>query len=323
MDETGPEELVLTLGGSGLIGTALAASAAQRGLGCLSLSLAESGAIGPGFRNIEVDLDNISADSLSTLLEKALAGKRLAGIVDIIGAPPPLTRVIAEVARRQSVRVGVLSTCLLYDHDGTTPIDESAPVFTLATARFPYIRKKLALEAAWHAQECDWILFRTHHVLGRGALLGCIPAHNRDRNLLSLLRARQTLKLVKGGDVWLSFIHAADLAELILNSFAGGIAPLNHVNAVHPDPILARQYYALIAEKLGCELPPISVFDLDSNDFWSSTSKNNVFCSRHPIVSGHSFQRDIDASIGDTLAISEARYEQLGAFMQRRIAGMT
>ncbi len=66
-------QVLLTLGGTGLIGTALANAAERAGHDCLSLSLSDDQTNASGYRNIFCDLSKISAQDLDRLLRSALA----------------------------------------------------------------------------------------------------------------------------------------------------------------------------------------------------------------------------------------------------------
>ncbi|MBF9060074.1 NAD-dependent epimerase/dehydratase family protein [Rhodobacterales bacterium HKCCSP123] len=314
---------LIALGGSGVIGKALSKRAALRGHDYVSISLDQDSFGTTGAQNWQVDLATVSPARLKAVLSSALAGRKLAGVVDIVGVGGALPETVATWVNEQAARLCVVSTCLLYDHDGLSPVDESHPIYGSGTDVFPYISKKRALEEAWRNHDCMITLVRTHHVLGHGGLLGCIPYHNRDPNLIRSIRSRSSLELVRGGDLWLSFIHAEDLAEILVKILCDTEDTIHVVNAVHPEPINALAYYREIAAQLGCEPPKVINVEPSPSDFWSLTAKNNVFESRSQILREHRFLFDFSSAIADTLSVDETMYESLGQFMQRRIQGET
>jgi nucleoside-diphosphate-sugar epimerase len=314
---------IIALGGSGVIGKALAKRAAVNGHSYLSLSLDPDLDAARNVQNRQIDLAIVSPALLRRVLSNALAGRKLAGVVDVIGIRSDLAEVVSDWASAQGAKVCVISSCLLYDHDGSGPVDESCPTQKTETSIFPYVSKKQLLEMTWRDQDCDTTLVRTHHILGHGALLGCIPFHNRDPNLIKTIRAQTALSLVQGGDIWLSFIHSEDLAEIVLKILLERGTEMDVVNAVHPDPVHAKKYYAQVAAKFGFDLPKIDEVEVASEDFWSLTAKNNVFESKWDVVREHHFLFDLAMALSDTISLDETAYANLGKFMQRRIQGET
>ena len=97
-------------------------------------------------------------------------------------------------------------------------------------------------------------IVRPCHIYGPGSLLGCLPLHGRDVQLISKLRAGEPLQLVGGGHFLQQPILARDLADLLL-SVGGNECTYNQIFcAAGPDIIESREYYRIIAESLGVEL---------------------------------------------------------------------
>lgn len=97
-------------------------------------------------------------------------------------------------------------------------------------------------------------IVRPCHIYGPGSLLGCLPLHGRDAQLISKLRAGETLQLVGGGHFLQQPILARDLADLLL-SIEGNERAYNQIFcAAGPDIIESREYYRIIADVLGVEL---------------------------------------------------------------------
>lgn len=314
--------LLIVLGGTGVIGTALRGACRDLGLDLLSLSL-DPDATGPGYRNRRIDLHaarpGALADELSALVP---AGHRVHALLDVVGLKPPQIAEAAPWAAGRGIAWGQVSSCLLYDHDHSGPVDETAPLVSTTASLFPYQSMKLAQEQALRANPTlDWRIFRTNHVIGRGGLLGCIPDHNRDPDLLDRLHGASPLSLAAGGQVRLSWIHAADLANAMVTLCALPQTARSAMNIVHPAPVLARTYYEVLADLIGAPPPRIVPVDPDPAAFWSVTGRDNVFVSAMPEVARLNFRHDLRSALGDALAVGAAAYRLLGGFMGQRISG--
>ncbi len=321
MPKAAPATSFLTLGGTGVIGSAMASLLAGCGIRAVSLSLSAD-SDGDTCRNLQIDLKECPPAQLLAALEKACGASAPVGILDLVGLSPSLIPTLAGFAAARTTPVSVISSCLLYDHDGTRVIDETALLVDRDRTRHPYIRAKLEIEAAWQrVAACDWTIFRTHHVLGRGALLGCLPDHNRDPALLETLRAGGPLRLARGGEVRLSYIHPADFAEAVLDHGGKGALVRQIANLVHPQPVRARDYYDLICKALGIGPVPVTEARVDPAAFWSLTAKDNVFATRHDALRAHRFRHDISACITDALAVNLDDYAGFGTHMFGRISG--
>lgn len=305
------------IGGTGVIGSALSQVLAGRGIHYVSLSLSDDSRTATR-TNIHLDLAHSDGAKLRTHLDTIAVRHRIVGIFDILGISGAPAQALSSFAQDHATPIAILSSCLLYDHDGSGPVDETAPLFTPDTAAFPYITKKLNLEAMWQRSDAPWLVLRTHHVLGPGSALGCLPGHNRDPNLSELMRAGAPLRLARSGDLRLSVIHPEDLTrgalELLTNTPLARVA----VNLVHPTPVLARDYYAMISEQLQLPLPPLKDLSVDPADFWSMTAKNNCFTSRHPEIAMLDLRHDLRRMVSDALAMPPP---PSAAFMQKRIHG--
>jgi len=99
-----------------------------------------------------------------------------------------------------------------------------------------------------------WTIIRPCHIYGPGSLLGCLPTHGRDPDLIDRLRQGEALKLVGGGHFLQQPILAADLCHLLL-SLRDNQSTYNQIFcAAGPDIKESRTYYQLIAEILDVEL---------------------------------------------------------------------
>lgn len=99
-----------------------------------------------------------------------------------------------------------------------------------------------------------WTILRPGHIYGPGSLLGCLPLHSRDAQLLTTLQAGQPLRLVGGGHFLQQPILAYDLAQTILSCYGNANAQGQIYLTAGPDWIESRAYYAIIADLLGVAL---------------------------------------------------------------------
>jgi nucleoside-diphosphate-sugar epimerase len=102
--------------------------------------------------------------------------------------------------------------------------------------------------------EMLWTVVRPCHIYGPTSLLGCLPLHGRDADLITKMKNRETLQLVGGGHHLQQPILADDLAETIIS--IGGKDNIHEkiFNTAGPDIIESVQYYEIIADILGAEL---------------------------------------------------------------------
>lgn len=99
----------------------------------------------------------------------------------------------------------------------------------------------------------QWTVVRPCHIYGPGSLLGCLPLHGRDPDLLAKLQRGETLQLIGGGHFLQQPIFAADLAQTILSCAGNPHCHRQIYVTAGPDIIESRRYYEIIADVLGVE----------------------------------------------------------------------
>lgn len=312
---------VIALGGTGMIGRALQRVAAKRGLPVLSLSL-DPDAQADGFTNLQIDFTKVPDGTITAILDRALTPDAGIAALCIIAGPTP--RQIAEVAAfaaRRNVPVAQVSSCLLYRAEDGSVVDESRPTLAESEASFPYLRLKLAEEAALTAAKGDWRLLRTNHILGQGGLLGCIPGHNRDPGLLDHLRRGEPLRLARSGKVRVSIVHAEDLAAAMLDLCADRSSAGQILNVLHPRPVLAVDYFREVASLLCLPTPVITPLDPPPEGFWALTARDIHYASHHSSVARLRFRHDLTSALRDTLSVGVDAYAALGGHLRDRLTG--
>lgn len=312
---------VIALGGTGMIGRALRGVALGRGLSFLSLSL-DPDARAEGFANLQLDFASAPEGAIAAALARAVPpGAAIPALCIIAGLAPRQIAEVAGFAARRGVPLAQISSCLLYRAEAGSVVDESTATLTEDEADFPYLRLKLAEEAALSNASGDWRLLRTNHILGQGGLLGCIPGHNRDPLLLRHLGSGKPLELARAGRVRVSVIHAEDLAAAMLDLCADPSTTGQILNVVHPQPVMADAYFRQLAALLGLPAPVITELQPDPVGFWALTARDVHFTSRHPAVARLAFRHDLTSALRDTLSVGEAAYAALGGHMQGRLTG--
>lgn len=161
-----------------------------------------------------------------------------------------------------------LSTTLVYDRSNeiSCPIAESEP---LASENIlgGYVDGKLGIEKHWReVNDVNWTILRPYHILGEGSLLGCIPEHNRDPNLIECIRRGGILYLCNGGNINFNYIHPNDIATAIVKVIGNERTYRQTYNLVNPVIIKARDYYEKIAKQLGLGL---KIEDISFKQVWT------------------------------------------------------
>jgi len=120
-----------------------------------------------------------------------------------------------------------------------------------------YGAHKRRCEEALLAADCGaltWTILRPCHIYGPGSLLGCLPRHGRDPELLARLRRGESLQLVGGGHYLQQPVFAADLARLVLACPAAAHAHGRIFHTAGSDIVESVRYYEIIADLLGVPL---------------------------------------------------------------------
>lgn len=178
-------------------------------------------------------------------------------------------------------RLIFLSTTLVYSRSQEIKkaITNSHPLAQIGEMG-GYVDKKVAMEQYIRSQTLPWTILRPYHILGPHSLLGCIPDHNRDPELIDRLKRGEALTLCNGGDIDFNIVHPADIGRAVL-AVAENPATIHKVyNCVNPEPIKAREYYAEIARQVGgtLKIKSKSYQEVwDESGGWELTSLPHVY----------------------------------------------
>jgi len=141
-----------------------------------------------------------------------------------------------------------------------------------------YGGKKRQCEVTLQQSDCGalaWTVLRPCHIYGPGSLLGCLPNHGRDPELLAKIQRGEPLQLVGGGHFLQQPILAADLAQTILSCAGNPHCDRQIYMTAGPDIIESKQYYTIIGEILGV---PVRVEELSVQQFLADHPDRAPFC---------------------------------------------
>lgn len=264
---------ILLIGGSGFVSGTLARLAVSRGHAVTAITR--------GQRSLTDGVTPLIADrkdrpAFAAAIEAANTDWDL--VVDCIGYDAEDARQDVDLFRARAKHLVFISTDFVYAPDKRRfPQGEDDADYL----NHSYGGKKR--EAELVLSEADtgalgWTVLRPCHIYGPGSLLGCLPEHGRDPQLIDRLRRGETLRLVGGGHYLQQPILAEDLAQTIL-SCAGNVAAHGQVcNVSGPTIVESWQYYQIIADILGV---PLAVEELSVADYLrASPERASFFCHR-------------------------------------------
>lgn len=271
------QQKILILGGSGFLSGTLAHAALAQGHAVWTVTR--------GQRTTVAGTTPLSADrKVSGALEGAIAAHPVEWdlVVDCIGFDQADARQDIALFRERTPRLIFISTDFVYDPQRRTfPQGEETDFYLLDSEPESYGGKKRLCELEFIKGDCGnmaWTIFRPGHIYGPGSLLGCLPLHGRDPELLDKMRAEQTLQLVGGGYFLQQPIFAPDLAELIL-SVPGNTASRNQIYcSPGPEIVESKMYYQIIADILGVTL---KIDELPVDQYWQQhPDRASFLCHR-------------------------------------------
>lgn len=123
--------------------------------------------------------------------------------------------------------------------------------------------------------EMAWTVVRPCHIYGPGSLLGCLPLHGRDPELIAKLQRGETLTLIGGGHFLQQPIYAADLARTIL-SCAGNTNCHGQIYVTAgPDIVESKDFYQIIGDILDVK---VTIAELPVQQFLAENPDRASFC---------------------------------------------
>jgi nucleoside-diphosphate-sugar epimerase len=238
---------VLLIGGSGFVSGTLARSALAQGH--------KVWAVTRGQKQLPAGVTGLAADRHD---EKAFAqaveaaGTHWDLVVDCIGYEVADVRQDVSVFRNRAAQFVFVSTDSVFDPAHRRfPQGEETDHYMMDDG-YGGKKRRCELELVnGDTGDMQWTVVRPCHIYGPGSLLGCLPLHSRDGELISRLKSGEALRLVGGGHFLQQPIFARDLAELVLSAAGNRRAYGQIFCTAGPDIIESRYYYQIVADALG------------------------------------------------------------------------
>lgn len=264
---------ILLIGGSGFVSGTLARRALEQGHSVTAVTRGQR-AMPAGVTPLVADRKDTAA--FAAAIEQN--GGRWDLVVDCIGYGPEDTRQDVALFRERAAHLVFVSTDFVYHPDARRfPQGEDDAVYLTHSYGGKKREAELALALADTGQ-MRWTILRPCHIYGPGSLLGCLPEHGRDPQLLDRLRQGEALRLVGGGHYLQQPILAADLARTILSCADNTAAHGQICNVSGPTIVESWQYYQIIADILGV---PLAVEELSVADYRrANPERDSFFCHR-------------------------------------------
>jgi nucleoside-diphosphate-sugar epimerase len=240
---------VLFLGGAGMIGSAAAAEAVQRGIDITVVTRSEP------TRSLPAEVRQLRGDVRDLDALTAIVGdEQYDSVVNWVGFAPNHLDGHAELFREHSDQYVFISTCSVYGRPvPQLPITESSPrrqpVFGYAKEK---IECELLLEAAYREDGLPLTIVR--------------PFHTYDRTTIPILsgwtaieRMRAGLPTVVHGDgtsLW-TLMHSSDFARAFVPLLGNSHAIGESVNVVSGDILSWDQIHSALATAAGVRTPTL------------------------------------------------------------------
>jgi nucleoside-diphosphate-sugar epimerase len=134
------------------------------------------------------------------------------------------------------------------------------------------------LLAAARERKLPITILRPCHIYGPGSLLGCLPRHGRDAELLKRIERGETLKLVCDGQFLQQPVYAEDVAAMALSCAGNRLAEGQIYFAAGPEILTSREYYRLIGELIGA---PAKIEEASMTEYLNEKpDSRSFFCHR-------------------------------------------
>ncbi len=240
---------ILLIGGSGFVSGTLARAAILAGHNVWAVTRGQrplpDGVIG-------VPVDRHDRDAFRRLIGGVDMFWDL--VVDVIGFQAEDAQQDIDVFSQRAQHLVFISTDFVYEPSHRRfPQSEEPAVYNTAD----YGGRKRACEQEFltrNTGDMAWMVLRPPHIYGPGSLLGCLPMHGRDPDLIQKLRAGEPLRLVGGGHFLQQPVFAPDLADAILSCAGTSDAGNQIFNVAGPDVVESWRFYQIIADILDVEL---------------------------------------------------------------------
>lgn len=244
---------MLLIGGTGIVGKAVIKEALKEDYNLCVIGLTKNFSISSKVRQIVVNRKD--QQKFRELLEKE--SKDWDIIFDIAPFAKEDCEQVYNLFKNNTKHIFIMSTVLVYDRSKPSdkPIGSSHPLAKKGTLG-GYVDHKLDVENFWKdKKDINWTILRPYHILSpEDSLLGCLPNHNRDPNLIENIKEEKELVLCEGGNIKFNYVNPTDIAKIVLKASGNPKTFHKAYNTVNPEITLAKDYFKLIARELGKKL---------------------------------------------------------------------
>ena len=301
-----PQKHILIIGGTGILGKSIIQEALKTGAKITVIGLSIDTSIPQEVTQIVVDRKNEQEfDNLASNISQ----------VDILIDVADFDKKDAEQTylsfKQKAKHFFIISTTLVYDRTKPfdKPIPSSYPLAKKGTLG-GYADKKLDIEQFWQSiKDVNWTILRPYHILSpQDSLLGCIPDHNRDPELIERIKRGEPLVLCDGGNVRFNFIDARDIAKIILKAAGNNKTFHKAYNVVNPQEIIAKKYYEIIGQELGKQ---VIIKNKSLNEVWKE-NKGWQLTTLPNLYDISDLKRDIN--FAPTISINQSLKEAIAEY---------
>lgn len=290
-------ERILTIGGTGIVGTPFIELALKYGCEVYDISLGNPPS---KVKHFKIDRRK-NRDLFRKTVESLTSDLQFDTLIDICTQDDQDSSDLYFAAKKSSKKTPntiSFSTTLVYDRSKLS-FDRISPTHSLAKigTQGSYVDGKLKMEKFWRKEVPSelWTILRPYHILGKGSLLGCIPGHNRDPDLVEKIMAGDPIDLADGGRMPLNLVNPTDIAHVIKDIISHSIN--GKINVVNPTDIIARDYYKEIGRQLGKE---VNINPVPADKYWKNPEGWSLTAFPHRYTSNFKYRihvPDIDLRV--------------------------
>jgi nucleoside-diphosphate-sugar epimerase len=265
---------VLILGGSGFLSGAMARRALQDGHEVWVVTRGQRPMKVEGVRAIVADRKN--HPDFAAAIEKS--GQTWDLVVDCIGFSADDARQDVEVFAHRTKHLVFISTdFVLSATNRPWQVDETYSKFNDT----PYGTGKRAAEEVLldfagrkDSSAMRATVLRPCHIYGPGSLLGVIPKHGRDPQLIQKMKRGETLALIGGGFFLQQPLFSEDLWEMSFSCLGNARTHGEIYFSPGPETIEARVFYHIIGEILGVK---VTIEEIAIKDYFREAPDQYTF----------------------------------------------
>lgn len=261
---------LLIVGGTGFVSGWLARTALMQGH--------EVWAITRGVRKMTEGVRPIIADrndgaQLRQALEKE--NVQFDAVMDCICFNAEQAEIDLSVFSAFSKRIVVISTDSVYHPDYKKIMQDETVHGYMQDGSYGDLKRQMEMVFENdNGKRMDYTILRPGHIFGPGSELGCFPEHTRQKDLLSVIRNGEKIRLVGGGKYLIHPIYVEDLVRVMLDTVANE-KTYNQIFCIGGADIVENaRYYEILGEIME---RPVSIETVDEEGYLDS----------HPQYSGH------------------------------------